>query len=132
VITPDQLVLSVHIEVVLEAVAAFAMFPGPARINILLRPLGGLVSAALRSLIRLDRRLDRRVFRAFVVVVRHRYDGHVKDLSATRDIAQPRQIPVELREKFIDHAHLRQIVPLEPDRLRVRHPVPKAQALGTA
>ena len=33
-IRPDQLVLSVHIEVVLAAVAAFAMFPGLMRINI--------------------------------------------------------------------------------------------------
>jgi hypothetical protein len=128
VITPDQLVLSVHIEVVLVAVAAFAMFPGPARINILLRPLGGLVSPARRRLIR----LDRRVFRAFVVVVRHRCDGRVKDLPATRDIALPRRIPVELREKFIDHARLRQSFPAEPNRLRVRHTVPKAQAPGTA
>jgi hypothetical protein len=128
VITPDQLVLSVHIEVILVAEAAFAMFPGPARINILLRPLGGLVSPALRRLIR----LDRRVFRAFVVVVRHRCDGRVKDLPATRDIALPRRIPVELREKFIDHARLRQSFPAEPNRLRVRHTIPKAQAPGTA
>jgi hypothetical protein len=78
VITRNQLVLSVRIEVVLVAVAAFAMFPGPVRTNILLRPL---VSPALRRLIR----LDRRVFRAFVVVVRHRYDGRVKNLSATMD-----------------------------------------------
>jgi hypothetical protein len=84
VITPDQLVLSVQIEVVLVAVAAFAMFSGPARINILLRPLGGLVSPALRRLIR----LDRRVFRAFFVVVRHRYDGRVKNLSGTLDASR--------------------------------------------
>jgi hypothetical protein len=60
------------------------------------------------------------------------HDGRVKDLPATSDIALARQIPVELREKFIDHARLRQSFPAEPDRLRVRHPVPKAQAPGTA
>lgn len=70
VITPDQPEFSVRIEVVPVAVVAFAVFPGPARINLLLRSPGGLVSPALRRLIR----LDRRVFRAFVVVARHRHD----------------------------------------------------------
>jgi hypothetical protein len=36
VITPDQLVFSVHIDVVLVAVMAFPVLLGPARINVFL------------------------------------------------------------------------------------------------
>ena len=42
--------------------------------------------------------LDRLVLVARVVVLRHRHDGGIEDLTAPRDVTLPRQITVELQE----------------------------------
>ena len=95
----------------------------PAGTNVFLGPLRGLVSPIPGHLAR----FDRRVFRAGIVVARHRHDRRVQNLPAPRNIALSRQIPVELPEKRIDHPRLRQSFPVQPDRHGVRHPVPETK-----
>ena len=70
VITPDQLVFSVHIDVVPGAVMRRAARPSPAGINVFPGPFRGLVSSIPGHLAR----FDRRVFLAFVVGAKHRHN----------------------------------------------------------
>ena len=114
-VAPHQLVPAVHVDMVLVAVMALAVLLGPARVGILLGPLGRLVLPALGRLAI----LDPRVVVPAIALFGHRHDRGVDDLAAHRQVALLLQIAVEVLEQCLDHARLRQLFPVEPHRLGV-------------
>ena len=90
-IAPHRLVPTVHVDMVLVAVMASAVFLGPPRLDILLAPLCRLVLPAFRCL----SRLYPRVLLAAIALFGHRHDRSVDDLAAYRRIALILQLAVE-------------------------------------
>src|SRR3974390_3759576 len=91
VITPDQLVHSVRIHMVLVAVEAPPMLLGPARILVLLPVFGWLLLPRLVLLAT----FDCLVLLARVPLFGHGHNGGINDLSAARDIALRAEMLVE-------------------------------------
>jgi hypothetical protein len=101
----------------------FLILLAPTGIQIFLAPFRGFVGPVLGRLAG----LDGLVFIPGVVVARHRHDGGVQNLPASRNAALPRQMAVEFLEERLHQARPSQSLAIEPDRLGVRHGVPKAQ-----
>ena len=73
---------TVHVDMVLVTVMAFAMLLGPPRIHIFLAELSGFVGPAVRHLAV----LDLCILISSVVLGRNRYDGGINDLAAHRQV----------------------------------------------
>lgn len=93
-IAPDQPVLAIDIHVLFKAVIALTMLLRPARIDILLAKLGGLICSNLGHFAL----LDRRVLVAPIVVAKHRHDGNIQDLPAAGYVALSIEMVVEQLE----------------------------------
>jgi hypothetical protein len=105
---------------VLVTVMALAMLLGPPRIGIFLAELSRFVGPTLRRLAVFD--LCILISRA--VLGWNRYERGINDLTAHRQVALFFQIAVKVLEQGIDHAALRKLIAVQPDRLGIQASVP--------
>ena len=118
-----RLVPAVYIHVVPVTVMRLPVLPGPAGIGVLPRSFGGCAGPVLRDLAV----PDGPVLIAGIVIARHRDNGRIQDLSAPGDIAPAGQKTVEAGKQALDRPRLRKSLAIEPDRLRIRDTILKAQ-----
>ena len=118
-----RLVPAVYIHVVPVTVMRLPVLPGPAGIGVLPRSFGGCAGPVLRDLAV----PDGPVLIAGIVIARHRDNGRIQDLSAPGDIAPAGQKTVESGKRALDRPRLRKSLAIEPDRLRIRDTILKAQ-----
>ena len=119
----DEATASIGVGVQLVAVEGLAVLLGPARLHVLLRPLGG--APVLRDLLL----LDRLVLLALVALNRSVDDARIDDLAATRQKARAMQLAAHRRADVADQdLRLEPLAP-HPDRLGIGHPAAVFQAL---
>ncbi len=122
-----QFVLVVYVDMVLVTIVALAMFPGPARLDILLRSLMRLAIPFRRHFAT----LYLCVLFACVALFRHRHDRCVDALSSPGPITLPVQVAIKPAEERFDHTMVYQRLPKQPDRRGLRHSVLDAKAEKT-